>query len=199
MAEKASIRFNNPGAMWDGKIATRWGSKHSVILADGQANHIAIFDAPIQGACAQFDLWRSNYTGMSLKDAVKKWSGGNSSATYLKFLKDAGIPGNTMVTPAFLSSPAGLVLMKAQAQWEAGKVYPMSDSDWAKAQVMVFQHPVSAGVATGTIAIVGAGAASVAHPASATWLHSHWMPVVIGIVVAAIVIDVAVYLFKKAK
>jgi hypothetical protein len=28
--------------------------------------------------------------------------------------------------------------MKAQAQWEAGKPYPMTDAEWRQAQAMVF-------------------------------------------------------------
>lgn len=198
MADAAAIRFNNPGAMWDGKIATRWGSKHSVILADGQSNHIAIFPTMVQGAAAQFDLWRSNYVNMSLKDAVKKWSGGNSSANYMQFLKSAGFPGNTLITPAFLASPQGIGLMKAQAHWESAKVYPMTDADWAKAQSMVFKTPlVSTGLVTGSFAVAAVTATAAAHPATETWLHSHWPSLLVGIIVAAVVIDLAVYFIRK--
>jgi hypothetical protein len=193
MAESASIRFNNPGAMWDGKVSYRWGSKQSVILTDGQSNHIAIFPSTVQGAAAQFDLWRSNYTGMSLKDAVKKWCGGNSPANYLKFLKDAGIPGNALITPALLAGPVGLKLMKAQAQWEAGKVYPMTDFEWSKAQSMVFKSSVTK--TAGAVILIGSAAAAGAHPVTSTWIHGHWPFVLAGVV--AVAIGFAIYLTRK--
>src|ERR1700743_424264 len=94
--EPASIRTNNPGAMW-GKgnpIATKWGSTKTEDLVDGlgQGNNIAHFPNAVAGACAQFDLWRQHYTGMTLKAAILKWSGGNWSQPYADFLvKNTGI------------------------------------------------------------------------------------------------------------
>ena len=84
MTEKipASIRYNNPGAMWGGNaISRKWGETGNVALNDGlgQGNHAAIFPDKVHGAAAQFDLWRNKYTGLSLGAAIKKWSGGNSS------------------------------------------------------------------------------------------------------------------------
>ena len=137
--EPASIRFRNPGAMWGGKRADKWGAVDDIVLKDGQANHIAVFPTMVQGAAAQFDLWRAGYAGLTLAAAVKKWSGGNSSAAYMKFLKEkTGLGSYDAITVALLSGPKGLALMKAQAQWEAGKPYPMTDAQWAEAQRMVF-------------------------------------------------------------
>lgn len=143
MAEKipASIRYNNPGAMWGGKHANKWGATNTVGLNDGtgQGNTIGVFPTKVQGAAAQFDLWRIGYVGMSLSAAIRKWSGGNSSSAYMNFLNDkTGIRSTDTVTATLLAGPKGLALMKAQAQWEAGKPYPMSDAEWITAQNMVF-------------------------------------------------------------
>lgn len=140
----ASIRYDNPGAMWGGKHAQRWGATDTIGLHDGlgQGNNIAVFPTKTQGAAAQFDLWRRLYTGISLAEAVRRWSGGNSSTAYVAFLaKSSGIDLHENVTPALLASRRGLALMKAQAAWEAGRIkdgYPMSDAEWMAAQNMVF-------------------------------------------------------------
>lgn len=127
--------------MWGGKRADKWGATDDLILRDGQNNHIAVFPTVVQGAAAQFDLWRANYTGMTLADAIKKWSGGNSSPAYANFLKTyAGVDQADIITPAFLASPKGLALIKAQAHWEAGRPFPMTDKEWKTAQAMVFSH-----------------------------------------------------------
>jgi len=139
MTTPASIRYKNPGAMWPGPRATKWGSKSWVQLNDPQRNKIAVFDTFIDGAAADFDLWSSNYTGMTLKAAIDKWSGHNSPTSYVNFLQSAtGTSINTVVTKAFLASDAGWKLLKAQSRWEAGMPIPMSDADWQQAQKMVF-------------------------------------------------------------
>lgn len=146
MAERipASIRYKNPGAQWPGARATKWGSTSYVTLDDGQGNKIAVFPTFVQGAAAQFDLWASNYTGMTLKAAIDKWSGHNSPASYVAFLeKNTGISINTKVTKALLASPAGWKLLKAQSRWEAGQPIPMTDAEWQLAQTKVF-GPVTA-------------------------------------------------------
>lgn len=137
--EPASIRYKNPGAQWPGARATKWGSTSYVTLNDGQGNRIAVFPTFVQGAAAQFDLWASNYTGMTLKAAIDKWSGHNSPASYVAFLeKNTGISINTKVTKALLASPAGWKLLKAQSRWEAGQPIPMTDAEWQLAQTKVF-------------------------------------------------------------
>jgi hypothetical protein len=132
-------------------IATKWGSTKTEDLADGlhQGNNIAHFPTAVQGAAAQFDLWKQHYVGMTLHDAILKWSGGNWSQSYADFLtKHTQISMSTVVTPALLASAQGLALMKYQAQWEAGKLYPLSDAQWEQAQGMVFTlTTTAAGVA----------------------------------------------------
>lgn len=126
--------------MWPGSRAKKWGSTNFVTLNDGQGNKIAVFPTFVQGAAAQFDLWASNYTGMTLKAAIDKWSGHNSPASYVTFLeKNTGISISTRVTSDLLASPAGWELLKAQSRWEAGKPIPMADAEWQQAQAMVFE------------------------------------------------------------
>lgn len=133
MADPASIRTNNPGAMWFGPIAQQFGATRTQNLADG--NNAAIFDDPVNGAAAHFALLKKNYAGMPLSGAITKWSGGNSSPAYADFVaKRAGLTPDTVLTPDLLASPQGLALAKAQAHWEAGKPYPLSDEQWATAQ-----------------------------------------------------------------
>lgn len=161
----AAIRFKNPGAMW-GKgnpIATKWGATSTVALNDGlgQGNNIADFPDFIHGAAAQFDLWRTGYTNRTLRAAITRWSGGNWSQPYADSLvKKTGIGLEQQVTVALLAGPQGLELMKAQAFWEAGTTYPMSDADWATAQRLVFATaPKVAGPAKSKAGTVAGGAA----------------------------------------
>jgi peptidoglycan hydrolase-like protein with peptidoglycan-binding domain len=141
----AAIRYKNPGAMWPGKTATKWGSTGYVTLNDGQGNKIAIFPTFVQGAAAQFDLWATKYTtGETLKQLIERWSGDNSPKQYVQFLEDrTGISIDTVVSKQLLASPAGWKLLKAQSRWEAGQEMPLSDAEWQQAQQMVFKgtHP----------------------------------------------------------
>lgn len=177
MAEVAAIRFNNPGAMWGkgNKIATKWGATGTTTLNDGlgQGNNIAFFPTKIAGACAQFDLWRSGYCNMTLANAIKKWSGGNWSQPYADFLtQHTGLSMDIIVTPTMLAGPKGWQLMKYQAQWESGKPYPMSDTDWQIAQRKVFpsapKPPRLLGTRTGQLATASAIGTAVSTVAAVT-------------------------------
>src|SRR5690349_10594459 len=116
----ASIRTNDPGAMW-GKhnaIAQKWGAEQTIGLNDGlgQGNNIAVFPTKVQGAAAQFDLWRAHYCGISLATAITKWCGGNSPSAYVSDLcKATGLRSLDLITSELLAGPKGLALMKAQA------------------------------------------------------------------------------------
>lgn len=138
MPEVVSIRTKNPGAMWPNAIATQFGSTSHEDLRDG--NKAAIFPTFEQGAAAQFALWAKNYSGMTLQAAIYKWSGHNSSSAYANFLaqKLGGLGMETVITRSFLASRDGRAFMAAQAQWEAGKPYPMTDAQWAKGQELAF-------------------------------------------------------------
>lgn len=137
MSDPASIRTNNPGAQWYGPSAQAYGAIGSIPLPGG--NNAAQFPDPVSGAAAQFALLGKSYANMPLSAAIDKWSGGNSSPAYAAFLaKQTGLSPDTVLTPQLLQGPRGLALAKAQAHWEAGKPYPMSDAQWQQAQSRAF-------------------------------------------------------------
>jgi hypothetical protein len=104
-------------------------------LNDGQGNKIAIFPDGESGAAAHFALLDHSYTGMPLSAAIRKWSGGNSSAEYTGLVSRAtGLSPDTVLTHDILASPKGLVLAKAMARQEAGGEFPLSDQGWQNAQ-----------------------------------------------------------------
>lgn len=136
--EPVSIRTKNPGAMWPGPVATKFGSKEWIPC--GGNNKCAVFPTYEQGAAAQFYLWATRYSNMKLSAAIFKWSGQNSSDAYTKFMTGR-VPSLSLddkITDSFLSSAKGLAFMKAQAQWEAGKPYPMTDEQWRRGQALAF-------------------------------------------------------------
>ena len=129
----ASIRYNNPGAQYPGPSAKRFGSTGTEIIGGG--HKIAVFDDPVKGAAAQFDLLSRAYSGMTLNDAIRKWSGGNSSGAYAQQISKAtGIPLDGVLTRELLSDPARAIpLAKTAADWEAGGSYPMNGEQWSQA------------------------------------------------------------------
>jgi len=203
--EPASIRFKNPGAMWPGPTATKWGSKKWIYLndgtgqgGDGHGNKIAIFDNWVDGICAQLDLWRSSpkYKNKRFADAIAVWSGGNHLASYIAYVK-ARVPGmdeNTIMNDAFWRSPNGIKFLKAQSGHEAGKAIPAPDADWIEAQRRVFSgKSVSTGTkASGVVIVAGTVAATV---------HQGWSWAEIGVsaFIAAGLITAIVLLIKKVR
>ncbi len=137
----ASIRNNNPGAMWPGPSSQKYGATGFQNIAGG--NKIATFPDATSGAAAQFDLLNRKYAGMPLNAAIAKWSGGNSSPQYSARIAQAtGISPNTVITPQMLQDPKFAVpFAKAMAQWETGKPYPLSDNQWADAHRMSLGGP----------------------------------------------------------
>ncbi len=176
----AAIQFKNPGAMWPGATATKWGSTKWQYLSDGtgqggngKGNKIAIFDSWVDGICAQLDLWRTGpkYKNKRFADAIRVWSGGNNVPAYIAHVK-ARIPGmdeDTVMNDAFWASPNGIKFLKVQAAHEAGKPIPASDADYAVAQKRAMSGvptkntmkkaagSVAAGTAAGTATAVQQG------------------------------------------
>lgn len=145
MAEPASIRYRNPGAMWGNSLAIKWGAaKKAVVLNDGkgQGNNIAVFPTHVQGICAQLDLWRTSkhYRNKPFKEAIRVWSGGNSVESYIQFVlkRVPGMTRDTVLNDDFWLSPKGILFLKAQAWHEAGKPYPAPEADWIEARRRVF-------------------------------------------------------------
>lgn len=204
MREPAAIRYKNPGAMWPGPTATKWGSKRWIYLSDGtgqggngMGNKIAIFDNWVDGICAQLDLWRTskNYKNKKLADALRIWSGGNHVEAYIKYVTSR-IPGmtrDTIMDDAFWRSPNGVKFLKVQAMHEAGKAMPVPDADWLEAQRRVFglKKPVSTTTKSAGSVVAGGSAAGAAHQAG---LGIGWV-VAIGIAVA--VTAFLIWRFKK--
>jgi hypothetical protein len=139
----ASIRFNNPGAMWPGPSSKKFDAIGTRRLNDGlgQGNRIAIFTNAVNGAAALFDLVDRVYTGMTVKQAIAKWSGGNHVSSYLNVLQThGGIDATEYITKAKLRDPAwALRFAKAMARHEAGREYPLTDAHWMEAHWMAFQ------------------------------------------------------------
>ncbi len=165
MADPVSIRTNNPGAQWYGPTAQGYGATGRIDLPGG--NNAAVFDDPVNGAAAQFALWGKHYTDMPLSAAISKWSGGNSSPAYVSFIqKQTGLSPDTVLTRDVLAGPQGVALAKAQAHWEAGRDYPLSDDQWRAAQAKAFGAGDGAPQVPAETAS-GAGAPSTAPPAAA--------------------------------
>lgn len=151
----AAIQFKNPGAMWPGATATKWGSTKWQYLADGtgqggggHGNKIAIFDNWVDGIAAQMDMWRTskNYHNKRFADAIHIWSGGNHVPSYIAYLK-ARVPGlteNTIMDDDFWGSPMAIPFLKAQAAHEAGRSIPATDAEYAEAWRRVMAEQATA-------------------------------------------------------
>jgi len=201
--EPASIRTKNPGAMWPGPRATKWGSKRWVYLNDGtgqggggKGNKIAIFDTWVDGICAQLDLWRTspNYRNKRFDQAIAIWSGGNHVEAYIRYVltRIPSMSRGTIMNDEFWNGPMGLKFLKVQAGHEAGKTIPAPEGDWIEAQRRVMSGKVPVSIPKKEAgSIVAGGAAATA--AQQSGLGIGWI-VVIGVVVA-----VAAFLIWKFK
>lgn len=193
----AAIRHKNPGAMWPGKIATKWGSKRWVYLNDGtgqggngKGNKIATFDNWIDGICAQLDLWRTsaNYKNKTLAAALRIWSGGNHVESYISYVtaRVPGITRNTIMDDTFWRSPNGARFLKVQAGHEAGKTMPVPDDLWLEAQKRVFAGKMpAAGPKTKSTVAVGTGTGAVVTAVQGGF--PLWAALLIGAGVAVVV------------
>lgn len=141
MITPASIRTNNPGAMYPGTSSRKFGSTAFETLKSKDGTHqIAIFPTPVHGAAAQFDLLHSNYCGMSVENAIKKWCGGFYASTYLAVLEQkGGIKKTDILTKDMVKKPEIAVpLARAMAWQEAGRDFPLDESGWMTAHGMAF-------------------------------------------------------------
>ena len=132
--QPASIRYNNPGAQYPGRIATRFGSTGSETIGGG--HKIAVFPDEVSGAAAHIALLREskNYTGKTVSEAVRIWSGGNDVSDYLATLKNAGVDVDATLTQDKLDDASFMItLAKAMAKHEAGQETPITDNQWKEA------------------------------------------------------------------
>lgn len=154
----ASIRTNNPGAMWFAPWQKKYGASGGQALADGtgQNNNIAMFPSKEAGAAAQFELLQRRYSKYSLLDAVRKWSGGNAGVAYASRIAQAtGSSLNTPVSQIIADPAKAIAFASAAAGVEAGRrKYPMTREQWATA----YQLFRSGG--SGNVAVAAAPAAA---------------------------------------
>jgi hypothetical protein len=128
----APIRYNNPGGMYPGPSASAFGSTDYGIIGGG--HKIARFDDPVSGAAAQFDLLRRGYSGLPLDAAITKWSGGNSSPSYVQSVSGAlGVAPNTRMSDVLGNPSSAVSLAKAMSKYETGRDFPLSDEQWTDA------------------------------------------------------------------
>jgi hypothetical protein len=137
----ASVRHNNAGAMW--YRADSWQSKFGATFGQklndglGQGNQIASFPTPVHGAAALlYQLNRPSYAGKTVREAISKWSGGNSVGSYLSILRGAGFNADQNVSDIMASPDSAVAFAKAMARHEAGSEYPMNDEQWQEAYNM---------------------------------------------------------------
>jgi hypothetical protein len=139
----ASVRYNNPGAQWPGPVATQYGSTGSHRIGGG--NLIAEFPDAAHGAAAHIALLAKNYTGMTLTQLVRKWTGGTSDpSSYIGSIsKSTGIKPNEIVTREMFSDPSkAITFAKAMAGNEAGTTSPVSDQQWQQGFDLAFPGTV---------------------------------------------------------
>lgn len=136
-ATPASIRNNNPGAMWPAKWQEKFGGIFGEKLNDGQGNQIARFPTPEQGAAAtMYLLAQPSYSGLSVREGISKWSGGNSVESYLSRLRDAGFsPGDSIAT-IMADKNNAIAFVRAMSRHEADQDFPMSSEQWQRAYTL---------------------------------------------------------------
>jgi hypothetical protein len=203
----AAIQFKNPGAMWPGAIATKWGSTKWQYLSDGtgqggggKGNKIAIFDNWVDGICAQLDLWRTSpkYKGKRFDEAIAIWSGRNNVPAYIAHVL-ARVPGmtrGTIMDDDFWRSSRGLLFLKVQAAHEAGKPIPAPDSDWIAAQTRAFSGVPTKNTVKKAATSIVVGTAT----GTATGVQGGLnLPVALGIGLAVALVVFLVWKFKPRK
>jgi len=152
----ASIRTNNPGAMYPGPSASKFGSTSFEVLRSNDGKHkIAKFPSPVHGAAAQFDLLmhgkdplgRYRYRGKTIREAITTWCGGFYSTTYLKVLEEkGGIKATDRLTEQLLLNPdVTIPLARAMAWQEAGRDFPIDEASWRDAHAMALGNAKAPG------------------------------------------------------
>lgn len=132
----ASIRYRNAGAMYPGPSSRRFGAIETHTIGGGHS--IAEFPDHVSGAAALFDLLRRRYVGLTLRDALTKWSGGNGIESYVAIVsKRTGLKATDKLSRAYLDDPGKAIpFAKAMARQEAGREYPMTDAEWFEAYAL---------------------------------------------------------------
>jgi hypothetical protein len=126
----ANVRYNNPGAAWPRPEDVKYGLIGYGKLNDGEGNKIGRFPTPVHGAAANFDLFASKYSGMTMSAAMTKWRGRPSPTP-------KGYDPNARIDQNFLNDPKRAIdFFKKMALNESPTFNSMSDDDWMKAWQM---------------------------------------------------------------
>jgi hypothetical protein len=150
----ATIRNNNPGAIFPGPSAKRFGgAKEPEILKVGAKTYpIVRFPTAIHGAAAMFhNLYNARdkrgyyYRGQNLGKAIETWCGKLEAQSYLSLIKSqTGMVAGHTLSEEFLRDPERIIpLAKAMAWHEAGMRFPLDDMQWLEAHVMAFGNGVA--------------------------------------------------------
>ena len=132
-SNRAAVRFNNPGAMYPASWQSRFGGTDTRELIVG-GHRIAMFPDKVSGAAALFALLDGRlYRDKSVASALRTWTGGNSTSSYVTWLQGRGIDTDETVANFLANEDAAVALGSAMARWETGHVYPMSEDDWRQA------------------------------------------------------------------
>ncbi|MBB3952646.1 hypothetical protein [Aureimonas jatrophae] len=124
----ASFRYNNPGAQYPSREAARFGQIAYGVIGGG--HKIAAFPSVVNGAAANFDLLYRRYTGMTIHEAGRKWTGRNAF----------GVPGyddNLVLSQEMLTDrEQAIALLKAIAERESGRGVNLTSEQWRYAHEM---------------------------------------------------------------
>lgn len=137
-AAPASVRHNNPGAMWYvGGWQKKYGAEFGQALNDGlgQGNQIARFPTPVHGAAAQFHLL-SNYARSTVRQGIGRWSGGNNVPAYLAVLRRNGFDPGQKIGDILADPETAVRFAQAMASHEAGRQFTLPDEGWLEAYDM---------------------------------------------------------------
>lgn len=132
-SDRASVRFNNPGAMYPARWQSRFGGTDTGARIGG-GHRIAMFPDRVSGAAALFALLDGRlYRDKTVAEALRIWTGGNSSSSYIRFMQDNGIDTQEIVRNYLANPEAAVGLAVLMARWETGHAYPLSRSEWEEA------------------------------------------------------------------
>lgn len=136
----ATVRNKNPGAQYPGKSATAFGSTTYEVIGGG--HKIATFPTYEQGAAALWHLLERVYLGLTIGDAIIKWSGSNSVNAYLNQIESrTAFKRGDYIDLDLLTGPESAIdLAKAMAFHETGEEYPMTDEQWLAAHQLYLDN-----------------------------------------------------------
>jgi hypothetical protein len=135
----ASVRNQNPGAIWPGPRAAKFGAIGYEQLHDKARNKIAVFPDMVTGTAAQFSLLAEQFVGKTLREAIDVWSGHTGGRkqvnAYTAAVAEAidGSP-DTVITKEMLKGPKGRAFVRAMAKIESGREIDLAEEELSKAQ-----------------------------------------------------------------